>query len=69
MKLPDWRECSWRVARGYDCTALEKFIFKFEPVNDEEKDEWRDLLLKAVEGELQSFVEKVENMLKGEENG
>ena len=69
MNLPTWRDCSWRVSKGFSTDALEEFIYKYEPTDENEKYEWRVILRDIIIEDREEILEKLETLLKGERNG
>ena len=69
MKLPTWRDCSWRSAKGFSTSALDKFIFKYEPTNRDEQAEWRELLSALIDEDRADTISQLEQILEGEKDG
>lgn len=48
MTLPDWGEIDDKIFRHERLTALEEFIYDYEPNGVEETEAWREALVKIL---------------------
>ena len=69
MNLPTWREASWKVSKGFSTAALSEFIYKYEPTDENEKEEWRAILDASLKETRESVIDDIRKLLKGEKNG